>query len=355
MSASFISQTLEVGKTEKTLLSLYLLMDEILPMSSSLFQSHSNIGGLFSLVEAALRVDVNQSLENAQVSHSPPTRIVRGENNTFVSDDDDEVGKMKSTTFKPREIFPQRLMSLLADQSLFDIISWMPHGRSFVIMRPDVFSDRVLPSYFPSSDIRSGTKYPSFTRKLNRWGFRQASRGPDTGAFHHPLFRRDQIRLCLDMVCQRSRPCKNKSSRQTPKIAIQGSPIADTPAISLNEKVNHLNDKSTLAEPSKCTLTASCPTSLGGRSTIRFDLSSTGLHVSAIDKSAYLSAFPDTPAPAVSRTNPQNLWLPNNPVLLTLAVSAGEEAERLNVYKSLLYESYLKALSVPRLPDKAVS
>lgn len=36
-------------------------------------------------------------------------------------------------------------------------------------------------------------------------GFRQATRGADTGAFHHPCFRRDQPELCLQMVCQKSR------------------------------------------------------------------------------------------------------------------------------------------------------
>jgi hypothetical protein len=36
-------------------------------------------------------------------------------------------------------------------------------------------------------------------------GFRQATRGPDTGAFHHPLFQRLKPELCLEMVCQRSR------------------------------------------------------------------------------------------------------------------------------------------------------
>jgi hypothetical protein len=40
---------------------------------------------------------------------------------------------------------------------------------------------------------------------LNIRGFRQATRGPDTGAFHHELFRRDQPEVCLEMVCQKSR------------------------------------------------------------------------------------------------------------------------------------------------------
>ena len=47
-------------------------------------------------------------------------------------------------------------------------------------------------------------------------GFRQATRGPDTGAFHHPLFRRDQPELCLQMACQKSRERKEQSRRSLP-------------------------------------------------------------------------------------------------------------------------------------------
>jgi hypothetical protein len=68
-----------------------------------------------------------------------------------------------------KEIFPTRLMAILNDTSLVDIITWLPHGRSFVIIRPDVFTEQVLPKYLPPADARASTKYPSFTRKLNRW------------------------------------------------------------------------------------------------------------------------------------------------------------------------------------------
>jgi hypothetical protein len=48
---------------------------------------------------------------------------------------------------------------------------------------------------------------------LHRYrGFRQATRGPDTGAFHHPLFRRDEPLLCLNMVCQKLRENKTSAS-----------------------------------------------------------------------------------------------------------------------------------------------
>ena len=68
-----------------------------------------------------------------------------------------------------RDIFPKQLMDILSDTSLSDIISWLPHGRSFVIIRPDIFTESVLPKFLPPVDSRTSTKYPSFTRKLNRW------------------------------------------------------------------------------------------------------------------------------------------------------------------------------------------
>lgn len=117
-----------------------------------------------------------------------------------------------------KETFPRRLHALLNDSSVSDVISWIPHGKSFVVIRPDVFATHVLPRYFtpegsnsPNARGNGGSapqcvhKYPSFTRKLNRWGFRQVSRGPDAGAFYHELFLRDDPEKCLGMVCQKSR------------------------------------------------------------------------------------------------------------------------------------------------------
>jgi hypothetical protein len=68
-----------------------------------------------------------------------------------------------------RELFPQRLLAILSDESLSDVIAWLPHGKSFVVIRPDVFTETVLPKYLPPTDARTSTKYASFTRKLNRW------------------------------------------------------------------------------------------------------------------------------------------------------------------------------------------
>lgn len=116
----------------------------------------TDAGALSHLVEAAT------ALAELQPKPAPTGTIaaVGQEDLKRVSDDNAR---------NKREIFPERLMSILNDDSLSDIVTWLPHGRSFVIIRPDVFAEKVMPQYFPSPDARCSTKYPSFTRKLNRW------------------------------------------------------------------------------------------------------------------------------------------------------------------------------------------
>jgi len=82
---------------------------------------------------------------------------------------DDDNKPTDSKALKKKDIFPQKLMEILSDPTLTDIITWLPHGRSFVMIRPDMFTEKVLPKYMPPVDSRTSTKYPSFTRKLNRW------------------------------------------------------------------------------------------------------------------------------------------------------------------------------------------
>ena len=122
------------------------------------------MNGLSHLVEAAtaLTALVDSSTQAMATTVSTPA----------VVSEDDESRKRKSdtkATTKKREIFPEKLIEILSDSSLSEIISWLPHGRSFVIIRPDIFTQQVLPKYLPPVDARASTKYPSFTRKLNRW------------------------------------------------------------------------------------------------------------------------------------------------------------------------------------------
>ena len=121
-------------------------------------------GGLSHLVEAAtVLAQLNASAPPSD-DHQPAKAAV-------VSEDDEKKAFPAPTrpNYPRKEIFPQRLMAILNDASLSDTVTWLPHGRSFVIIRPDVFTEEVLPKYLPAVDARASTKYPSFTRKLNRW------------------------------------------------------------------------------------------------------------------------------------------------------------------------------------------
>ena len=57
--------------------------------------------------------------------------------------------------------FPEKLMVLLDENTASDAMWWLPDGDSFCII-PTVFAEQVLDKHF------SGTKFESFTRKLNR-------------------------------------------------------------------------------------------------------------------------------------------------------------------------------------------
>ena len=138
-----------------------------------------------------------------------------------------------------KETFPMRLHAILADTSISDVVSWLPHGKAFVVLNPDVFTTQILPRYI-ATENSNGTaasktsatpKYPSFTRKLNRWGFKQVSRGGDAGAFSHDLFQRDYPELCRSMVCQKSRKAKSVQSEDMMSVS-----SASTKSVSLGEK-----------------------------------------------------------------------------------------------------------------------
>lgn len=90
-------------------------------------------------------------------------------------------------------------MEILSGDEINDVISWLPHGKGFIIYKKKKFAAEVLPVYFKQS------KFTSFTRKLNRWGFTRVTRGPETGAYYHKYFQRGDLRLCMQMSCQSSK------------------------------------------------------------------------------------------------------------------------------------------------------
>jgi hypothetical protein len=116
-----------------------------------------------------------------------------------------------SSTKEPN--FPAKLHAILRNPKYQDIVSWLPHGRSFRILRLQEFEERILPKYF-----RHG-RYPSFTRQLNGWGFHRVNEGPEYNSHYHELFVRGRPDLALQMkrltsedMAERRKPERNPSS-----------------------------------------------------------------------------------------------------------------------------------------------
>lgn len=82
-------------------------------------------------------------------------------------------------------------MQIVSDSVNSESIEWISHGKAFVIKDREKFASEVLPRYFSA-----GTKYTSFTRRLNRWKFKCYSRSPGSCVFHHPDFLRDEPDKC---------------------------------------------------------------------------------------------------------------------------------------------------------------
>jgi len=122
-------------------------------------------------------------------------------------------------------------MEILSNETHSEIITWLPHGKAFIVYQKKKFANELLPRYFKQS------KFTSFTRKLIRWGFVRVTRGPETGAYYHNVstmcfvsirkqcglillnvsslviqyFQRGDMKLCIQMTCQTDRSSRNKS------------------------------------------------------------------------------------------------------------------------------------------------
>lgn len=92
------------------------------------------------------------------------------------------------------DAFPMRLHRMLDEvdkEGYAHIISWQPHGRAFIIRDTCLFSQIIMPKYFPTSK-----KITSIQRQFNLYGFEKLTRdGPDQGAYYHEAFLRGRPEL----------------------------------------------------------------------------------------------------------------------------------------------------------------
>ena len=94
--------------------------------------------------------------------------------------------------------FPVKLYAILAQKEFHDIITWMPHGRSWKVLKPNLFESMVMPLFFEYSN------YHSFNRLVNAWSFRRISSGPDRGSYYHEVSTSNHNTVCNEVAASHS-------------------------------------------------------------------------------------------------------------------------------------------------------
>jgi len=138
-------------------------------------------------------IDAHPSSATASTSSptepTPPRRV----DHTYRDYSDfplEDNGNNRRSMHRNKENFPSKLHHILSSSEYSHIISWMPHGRAWRIHNRPLFLETIIPSYFVQ------TKYESFSRQLNGWGFKRLHQsGNDCGAYYHECFLRGVPRL----------------------------------------------------------------------------------------------------------------------------------------------------------------
>jgi hypothetical protein len=108
-------------------------------------------------------------------------------------------------------LFPERLHQMLETVELegnTDIVSFLPHGRSFRVHNVERFSQEILPRFFVCK------KWGSFLRQLSLYGFLRVNHGVDKGAYYHCLFLRGRKTISYFMGRSGKNACANNATRK---------------------------------------------------------------------------------------------------------------------------------------------
>jgi hypothetical protein len=110
--------------------------------------------------------------------------------------DEDATSSSRRSRGGVSEHFPERLHRMLLDveeKELGGVTCFLPHGRAFAVLDEAKFVNEIMPMYFKQS------KWNSFARQLNLYGFVRMASGPDAGAYYHELFLKSRPSLCKYM------------------------------------------------------------------------------------------------------------------------------------------------------------
>jgi hypothetical protein len=165
--------------------------------------------------------------------------------------------KIEDFSATKKKQFPVKLHQMLEsceNRSFSAIVSWLPRQDSFRVHRPDEFQNQILPQFFDQ------TKYKSFQKQLNVWGFNRITKGLERGGYRHSLFIKGRKSLCSQMKRRKgpkliSRPsaqatlatkpvlhCTMLKMPRLPQLAVLSHALPTAPNLLV---MNHVNYKST--------------------------------------------------------------------------------------------------------------
>ena len=99
-------------------------------------------------------------------------------------------------------IFPWKLHLMLEEaeaNNFQSIVSWVQDGTAFKVHNTTEFLTQVMPRYFDQS------KFESFRRQLNLYGFSRITRGENRGVYYHKSFVKSDRSLCKEILRQSSK------------------------------------------------------------------------------------------------------------------------------------------------------
>jgi hypothetical protein len=112
--------------------------------------------------------------------------------------------------------FPRKLHALLeeAEEKGFqDLICWQSGGKSFQVLNHVHFEKTIMPKYFKQ------TKFKSFLRQLNIYGFQRIHHGSNKGGYAHACLIQGIPELCLLFIRQGASESKAVSAKKSVRMS----------------------------------------------------------------------------------------------------------------------------------------
>uniref|UniRef100_A0A7S1BES7 HSF-type DNA-binding domain-containing protein n=1 Tax=Corethron hystrix TaxID=216773 RepID=A0A7S1BES7_9STRA len=132
--------------------------------------------------------------------------------------------------------FPEKVHTMLketsCDPALFQIVSWKSHGRAFRVYNTQKFVDIILKDYFKQS------KWTSFQRQLNTYGFKRMTQGVDSGSYYHECFLRGVPSLCSNIDRIEIKGKKEAASNPIAEPDFYSMPYSPVPCTTSEPEIN---------------------------------------------------------------------------------------------------------------------